>query len=133
MAMKIRLTPAEWEVMNTIWQLKGWASVRDVIEKRYPNGEKAYTTIQAFMNILEKKKLLKNKKIGLVNFYTPVCNREDVIKDEMSNLLLKIFNGSVTALASSLLSMEDVTIEEIEDVKKVIEEKEKLLRERKNE
>ena len=58
MAKKIKLTPAEWEIMNTIWELGGETSVRDVLENTVPNGEKAYTTIQAFMTILEKKKLL---------------------------------------------------------------------------
>jgi len=128
MSKKIKLTPAEWEIMNTIWELGGEPSVRDVLEKAFPNGEKAYTTIQAFMNILEKKKLLERRKIGLVNFYKPICKREDVVKAEMSNMISKMFNGSITALASSLLSMENVTIQEIEYLKKLIDEKEKKLR-----
>jgi predicted transcriptional regulator len=85
------------------------------------------------MNILEKKKLLERRKIGLVNFYTPTCKREDVVKAEMSNMLSRMFNGSITALASSLLSMENVTMQEIEYLKKLISEKEKKLRGKKNE
>ena len=133
MPKKIKLTPAEWEIMNSIWELGGEPSVRDVLEHAYPNGEKAYTTIQAFMNILEKKKLLQRRKIGLVNFYKPLRNREAVIKAEMSTMLSRMFDGSVTALASSLLSMESVTMEEIEDLKKMIDEKEKKLRNLNNE
>ena len=132
MAKKIKLTPAEWEIMNTIWELGGETSVRDVLENTFPNGEKAYTTIQAFMNILEKKKLLKRRKIGLVNFYTPLRKREEVIKAEMSTMLTRMFNGSISALASSLLSMDDVTIEEIENLKQMINEKEKKLRSNNN-
>lgn len=132
MSKKIKLTPAEWEIMNTIWELGGETSVRDVLENTFPNGEKAYTTIQAFMNILEKKKLLKRRKIGLVNFYSPLRKREEVIKAEMSTMLTRMFNGSITALASSLLSMDDVTIEEIENLKQMINEKEKKLRSNNN-
>jgi len=132
MAKKIKLTPAEWEIMNTIWELGGETSVRDVLENTFPNGEKAYTTIQAFMTILEKKKLLKRRKIGLVNFYTPLRKRDEVVKAEMSIMLSRLFNGSVTALASSLLSMENVSMEEIEDLKKMINEKEKKLRSNNN-
>jgi BlaI family penicillinase repressor len=127
MPKKIKLTPAEWEIMNTIWDLGGNPSVREVLEKRFPNGEKAYTTIQAFMNILEKKNVLRRKKIGLVNFYTPLYKRDEVVRDEMSNVLSQVFNGSVTALASALLSMDNVTIEEIDDLKRIINEKEKDL------
>jgi predicted transcriptional regulator len=114
--------------MNSIWELGGEPSVREVLEHTFPNGEKAYTTVQAFMNILEKKKLLQRRKIGLVNFYKPLRKREEVVKAEMSTMLARLFDGSVTALASSLLSMESVTMEQIEDLKKMIDEKEKKLR-----
>ena len=45
-----RLTPAEWEIMTAVWRLDGPVSVRDVLESAYPNGEKAYTTVQTVMN-----------------------------------------------------------------------------------
>ena len=38
------------------------ATVRNVLERAYPNGEKAYTTVQTVMNTLQKKKLLRRKK-----------------------------------------------------------------------
>ena len=71
-----KLTPVEWEIMDTIWARKKPSSVRDVCQQTYPNGEKAYTTIQTIMNTLEKKKLLRRKKTGLVNFYRPARSRD---------------------------------------------------------
>lgn len=133
MSKKTKLTPAEWEVMNAVWELGGERSVREVLEYSFPNGEKAYTTIQAFMNILEKKKMLRRKKIGLVNFYSPTRSREEVSKAEMSSVLTKVFDGSVTALANSLLSMDDLSLEEIKKIKKLINKKEKDLRSKRNE
>ena len=127
MAKKIKLTPAEWEIMNAVWEMTDECSVRDVLEHSYPNGEKAYTTIQAFMNILERKKVLQKRKIGLVNFYSPIRSRDEVVKAEISSILSKVFDGSVTALASSLMSMENLSLEEIQNIKKVLNKKEKEL------
>ena len=127
MVKKVKLTPAEWEIMNAIWEMEGECSVRDVLEHSYANGEKAYTTIQAFMNILEKKNILQRRKIGLVNFYTPSRSRDEVVNAEISSILSKIFYGSVSALASSLMSMENVNLDEIKRIKTLINKKEKEL------
>jgi predicted transcriptional regulator len=133
MAKKVKLTPVEWEIMNAVWQLNKECSVRDVLEYLYPNGEKAYTTIQAFMNILERKGVLSRKKVGLVNFYFPTRSKDKVAKAEMSSLLTRVFEGSVTAFASSLMSLEDVSLEEIQDIKNVLIKKEKELQVKRNE
>ena len=108
-----RLTPAEWEIMTAVWRLDGPVSVRDVLESAYPNGEKAYTTVQTVMNTLEKKKLLDREKTGLVNFYTPTKSKEDASRSEMASLVTRVFGGSIPALANSLLSLDDLSLEEI--------------------
>ena len=123
-----KLTPVEWEIMETIWVLKGASSIRDVLEHAFPKGEKAYTTVQTIMNTLEKKGLLRRKKTGLVNFYRPARTRDQMIKAEMSSLLARIFDGSVPALANSLLALDGVKLEEIRRIKKLIEQKEQELR-----
>jgi predicted transcriptional regulator len=133
MAKKVKLTPAEWEIMNAVWQLNKECSVRDVLEYLYPNGEKAYTTIQAFMNILERKGVLHRKKVGLVNFYFPTRSKDKVAKAEMSSVLSRVFGGSVTAFASSLMSLENVSLEEIQHIKDVLKKKEKELQGKRNE
>ena len=123
-----KLTPAEWEIMEAIWELGGSIAVRDVLNHAFPNGEKAYTTVQTIMNTLEKKGLLRRKKTGLVNFYSPTRSRDQMIKAEMSSLLARIFDGSVPALANSLLALDDVKLEEVRRIKELIEQKEKELR-----
>jgi predicted transcriptional regulator len=123
-----KLTPAEWEIMITVWDLGDTASVRDVLDRAFPNGEKAYTTVQTVMNTLERKKLLQRKKVGLVNFYSPTRSRDEVVKAEMSSLISRMFGGSIPALANSLLSLEDLSLEEIEAIKSLIDEKERELK-----
>ncbi len=123
-----KLTPAEWEIMTAVWRLDGPVSVRDVLESAYPNGEKAYTTVQTVMNTLEKKKLLVREKTGLVNFYTPTKSKEDVSRSEMASLVTRVFGGSIPALANSLLSLDDLSLEEIERIRALIDEKERELR-----
>ena len=125
---KSKLTPVEWEIMEAIWGHGGSPSVRDVLESAFPEGEKAYTTVQTIMNTLEKKGYLEHKKIGLVNFYTPVKSRKQVIKTEWTSFVSRIFDGSVPALANYLIDTEDITLEEIRDIKALLLQKEKELK-----
>lgn len=122
------LTPVEWEIMESIWKLGGRPSVREVLEHTFPNGEKAYTTIQTVMNTLEKKGLLKRKKIGLVNFYTPTRSRLQMVQSEMSALVFRVFDGSLPALANYLIKSGSLTLEEIESIKNLLDKKEAELR-----
>ena len=123
-----KLTPVEWEIMGAIWELKGSPSVRDVLEHAFPNGKKAYTTVQTVMNILEKKGLLKRKKQGLVNFYKPTRTRDQMINSEMSHLVSRMFSGSIPAVANYLIKSGDLSLKEIEKIKKLLDEKEAELR-----
>lgn len=123
-----KLTPAEWEIMEAIWELGGAPTVRDVLEHAYPRGEKAYTTVQTVMNTLEKKKLLRRKKTGLVNFYRPTRSRDNLVKAAMSSLIAQIFGGSIPALANSMLSLDGLGLKEIKKIKALIGEKEKELK-----
>ena len=129
MTKKIKLTPAEWEIMETVWVFDRPPSVRDVLERAFPKGEKAYTTVQTIMNTLERKGVLDRKKIGLVNFYTPKKSREELVRTEMNSLIKRIFHGSVPALTNFLLAREDFDLDEISELKKLLEVKERELKE----
>jgi len=127
MSKSEKLTPAEWEIMEAVWELGEAPSVRDVLERAFPRGEKAYTTVQTVMNTLERKGLLERRKIGLVNFYKPTRSREELVRAEMTALVSRVFDGSIPALANTLLSLDDLTLDEVRRIKKLIDEKEREL------
>ena len=121
MKRKPRLTAVEWEIMEAIWALGDSPSVRDVLEHAYPKGEKAYTTVQTIMNKLVLKCYLSREKTGMVNFYTPLRTRRQVVRKETSSLLSRVFHGSVPALASHLLRSEELTLEEIGEIREMLD------------
>lgn len=114
--------------MEAVWSLGTSASVRDVLERAFPNGEKAYTTVQTVMNTLEKKRLLRRRKTGMVNFYKATRSRDEMVTAEMSSLLSRVFKGSLPALANSLLSLDGMSLEEVDRIKRLLDRKERELR-----
>jgi BlaI family penicillinase repressor len=131
MKRKARLTAVEWEIMEAVWALRGSPSVREVLEYAFPRGEKAYTTVQTIMNNLVGKGYLVRKKTGLVNFYTPAKRRGQVVRKETTNLLSRVFHGSVPAMASHLLRSEDLTLEEIQEIREMLDKRASQLRRKK--
>jgi len=125
---KPKLTPAEWEIMQAVWTFKEAVTVRDVLEHLYPGGEKAYTTVQTVMNTLVKKQLLSRDKIGLVGFYSPTRTRDEATRQETSRLVARIFGGSIPAVANSLMSLDDVDLDDLAEIKKLIQEREDELK-----
>ncbi len=126
-----KLTPVEWEIMEAVWEADRAPSVRDIVDMKYPNGEKAYTTIQTIMNTLEKKGLLSREKIGLVNFYTPQKTRHQMAKAELTQMISRVFHGSVPALANFLLDEDNLSLNDISDLKKLLQQKEQELKTKK--
>ncbi len=122
-----RLTETEWEVMEAIWALGGAPSVREVLEYAYPGGQKAYTTVQTIMNNLVAKGFLRQKKVGLVNFYRPTLSREKAIERETSHLVTKVFRGSFAALANYLVNSDSLSAQDLAKIRQLIAEKEREL------
>jgi BlaI family penicillinase repressor len=128
MSGKKKLTPAEWEIMEAVWAFEEAVTVRDVLEHLYPGGEKAYTTVQTVMNTLVNKKLLSRDKIGMVGFYTPTNSREETTLQETSRLVTKVFGGSIPAVASSLMSLDGLDLDDLAEIKKLIRRREDELK-----
>lgn len=125
MAKKRRLAEVEWEVMDGVWRFDRQVTVRDVVNHLYPNGEKAYTTVQTIMNILAEKGVLDRNKIGPVNVYNPSVSREDVAQAETQTLVSRMFDGSFGALATYLVDSGELSQRELDELRALIEEREK--------
>jgi len=116
------LSAAEWEIMQVLWNSGAPLTVRGVLDQAYPNAEKAYTTVQTLMNILVDKGFLKRKKVGMVNFYAVAVAREKVLRKSLATVAGRMFAGSFGAMASFLVSSAALSPEEIQELKKLLNE-----------
>ena len=121
------LSEIEWQVMTILWK-KGVLSIKEVWKSLYPNGEKAYTTVQTYMDRMVGKQLLRKEKIGLVNFYHAIVNREKLMKQATDGLVSKVFNGSFGNLAAYLVNSNNLSDKDLDKIRNLIimkEEEEK--------
>jgi len=123
MKNQIRLSELEWQIMQVLWE-KGVLSVKEMWQKLFPDGEKAYTTIQTYMDRMVEKKLLNKQKIGMVNFYHPRVDKRTLLKLATENFVSRAFNGSFFSLAAFLVDSPNLSRQDLDRIKDLIKRKE---------
>jgi len=117
------LSEFEWQIMRVLWDNKK-ASVREVHNIISQIQDKAYTTVQTYMERLVGKSFLVKEKIGSVNFYYPKVMEFDIQKNETSNLMKKVFNGSFQKMAAFLFDVDNVSEKDLVKIKAMLKENE---------
>ena len=105
----------ELDLLKVMWQL-GEAKVRDIHEAICPDGECAFTTVQTLVRIMLRKGFVKRRSEGRTDFYTPIYTLENAT----SRFVDKLFDGAVDKFVLSMLSVEDVSADQMRDLEKMI-------------
>ena len=118
------LTEAELRLMKIIWELKE-ATVNDVLNRLPSDFHLAYNTILTTMRILEQKGYLKRTKKSRAHVYIPLVSENQEQSNVLKHLLDNFFDGSPELLLLNLVKNENFTSEDIEQLKKMINDKDK--------
>ena len=118
-----QLTDAELRLMEVVWR-KGVATVADVVEGVAGDPPLAYSTVLTMLRILEKKGYLAHRKEGRAFVYKPKVRREAARENAVGHLLRRFFDGSHELLLLNLIQSRKVSANELERLRKRIEEKE---------
>lgn len=115
-----KLTKAEEQIMQILWELeKGF--VKDII-KHLPKPKPAYNTVSTIIRILEKKGFVSHEAYGNTYEYFPVINKEEYTKAYLKSIMQNYFSDSFKEMVSFFASEENMSIEELEDIRKMINE-----------
>lgn len=114
---KSRPTPAEWEILNALWQL-GPSTVRAVHEAI---GASGYTTTLKLMQVMFDKGLVKRDESARAHLYTPKLKQESMQTDAAADLLDRVFGGSATALMQRALSRRRPNKAELDELRAMID------------
>ena len=116
------LTKAEEKIMQLLWEAKE-AFVKELIENI--EGKKpSYTTVSTIIRILETKKFVGHKAYGNTHQYFPLISREEYAKFATKNVLDRYFDGSFKKLVSFFAKKEEIDINELDDIMKLMEKEE---------
>lgn len=118
----IPLGKTELEVLQIVWELNE-ATVNDVLDRILKKRKVAYTTIMTVMKNLSDKGVLQFRKDGRTYIYTATQKQDpEKVKSKLLNITLdKVFNGSAAALIQTLVKSENISKNELTEIKKLID------------
>ena len=120
--MTKRLTKAEEEIMQALWQLEK-ANVKSIIEI-LPEPKPAYNTVSTIVRILESKGFVDYEKQGKGHIYFPLVLKQEYSNQSINTLVDNYFQGSFKSMVSFFVKKNDVNLNDLEAVLKEINKKE---------
>jgi BlaI family penicillinase repressor len=117
-----KISESEWTVMKALWAENPVTANRivDIVSESTtwkPN------TIKSLLNRLVKKGVVGYENIGRVYHYFPLIEESILVKAESQSLLKRVFGGAARPLLVTLIESEDLSDEDIEEIKRVLDKK----------
>jgi predicted transcriptional regulator len=118
-AMK-ELTRAEEQIMQVLWRL-GKGFVKDIVDE-LPEPKPAYNTVSTIVRILEKKGFVSHEAFGKTHQYFPLTSKDEYKKNFLKSFIKRYFGDSFQEMVSFFASGRDIDLEELEEIRKLLNE-----------
>lgn len=115
------LTKAEEQVMQFLWKLEK-AFLKDIVDE-FPEPKPAYTTISTVIRVLVKKEFIGYNTYGKVHEYYPLVEKQDYFGNHFKGVVKNFFNGSVSKFASFFTNSKELNLSELEEIKRIVDQK----------
>jgi BlaI family transcriptional regulator, penicillinase repressor len=117
------LTDLQLAVMRALWSI-GEGTVAEVMAAMAADGrELAPTTVATLLQRLGKQGWVKHRKNGRLFVYRARVDEKQAASSVLQRVLRGFFGGKISALTAQLLESEDVSREDLEQMRRLLERK----------
>ncbi|MES3017862.1 MAG: BlaI/MecI/CopY family transcriptional regulator [Bacteroidota bacterium] len=116
---------SELEILQVLWD-KGALTAREVHDTLSEEKTVRYTTTLKTMQIMHQRAFIGRKASGQTHVYHALMLQNDTESVLLDNFLKRTFGGSALNMVMKALGNYDASSEELEEIKKMIEQKSAL-------
>src|SRR5579862_8031349 len=116
-----RLGKVQLQIMRLLWRL-GEATARQITEELGRTQPIAHSTVQTLLRKMEAKGAVSHEVVDRTFLFRPVYRETEVTETALTDLLTRLFDGSVYGLVSHLLKSQEVSTEELARLRMLIDE-----------
>ncbi len=116
---EIKLTDSEKDIMEILWE-KEKAFMKDILES-FSDPKPATTTIATLLKRMQNKDFVGYTLYGNSREYFPKIAKGEYFKEEMSSMIDRFFNNSVTQFASFFTSNAKLSQNELKELRDMID------------
>lgn len=117
-----KISDSEWEIMKIIW-INPNCTAQDIIEQLKDSQKWKPKTIKTLISRLIDKNIVGFEQLGREYKYYSLVNEEECRKTENKSFLQKVYNGSLKSLLLNFIEEENLSKEDIEDLKAILKER----------
>ncbi len=117
-----QISEAEFEVMKIVWE-NAPVSTNDITDRLVQTTDWSPKTIQTLIRRLVSKGALTYEKNGRVFVYTPKVSEDEYLRQKSSSFISRYFGGDFSAMFSSYLGNDELTDDELKNLKGIIEDR----------
>ena len=118
MQEQLNISGAELAVLQVLWENNRPMKIQEICD-RLQNENWKYNTVATFLLRLEGKGAVQSKKQNRANYYIPLIKEEVYQQQQTKRLIAKLYHGSAKNLAVSLFRSNDMTAEDIAEIKEM--------------
>jgi BlaI family transcriptional regulator, penicillinase repressor len=122
MARGLRISDAEWDVMEPIWAA-GACTAADVIKQLRATRDWNHSTIRTLLARLVEKGALAYDVDGSRYIYRAAVSRKQCVRQEGRSFLEKAFGGDVAALLAHFVDEASLDQEQVEQLRRLLARK----------
>jgi BlaI family penicillinase repressor len=123
MSLKLKKLPdSELEIMLIIWKAGRPISTGEVLNALPQDDTRKLQTVQNILSRLCAKGFIECNKIGKLNYYKPIISEDAYRQQETKSLLGRFYGNSLKGLFATLVNEKSISPEEIEEIRKMIDE-----------
>lgn len=117
----MQLTNAEEQVMKFLWKVeKGY--MKNILDE-FPEPKPATTTVATLLKRMIDKGFVGYNQHGSNREYFPLVKKSDYSAKNINVLIKDFFNDSASQFASFFTNETNLSLSELEDLKKIVEKK----------
>lgn len=117
-----RISEAEWEVMEMLWN-RHPITAQEVVQALMDHRDWKDQTVRTMLARLVKKGALSFTAEGKRYLYRPVFTRDQCVSNESSTFLEKVFAGASASLLLHFVQNTPLSKKEIAELKKLLDAK----------
>ncbi len=119
-----QISDTEWKVMKILWK-ESPITANDVVNKLDGVVDWSDRTVRTLLNRLVKKEVISFNRDGREYLYYPRILEDECIKKENKSFLERVYGGDINLMFAKFLRHEALSEDEIEELKKILNDKEK--------
>ena len=115
----MQLTKTEEQLMEFLWTQEK-AFMKDLLEM-FPDPKPATTTVATLLKRMSEKGFVGYKEYGKSREYYPLVKKSEYFSKQVNGMIKSFFNNSAAQFASFFTKETDMSTDELEELRKIID------------